>query len=75
MIMLNVSKGKICFVNTKMVWFEYYPAGHELRTVVPLAFFSRKKELRKTKEGLSIDLKKTSFSRFEMKILTYLYVD
>ena len=42
---LKVSGGEICSVNTKQFWFEHNPAGHKLRSVVLLAFFTRKKTI------------------------------
>ena len=49
--MLNVSSVDICFVNADKFWVKQYPAGHKLRSVVPLAFFAN--ELIKQKIGLS----------------------
>ena len=42
--MRNVSGGEICFANNGQVWFEHYPAGHKLRSVVPTTFFAKKKQ-------------------------------
>ena len=45
-ITFNVPGCEICSVNNKQFRFEHYSAGQKQRNMVPLAIFTKKKELR-----------------------------
>ena len=49
---LNLSGDEICSVNTEEFWFERCPAKRKVLSVVPLAYFERKKLRSKRLSGL-----------------------